>query len=87
MPKMKSNELGASSQCREEIRGLIKTIDDLKRLNSELEQKVLDIYGEYETLQYTFRGQCQVYGTEIVKLRQEIERLRNELRARGWVEK
>lgn len=84
---VKAVKLDIYAKFREEIKDLKKQIEELKRLNSELEQKVRDIYGAYETLQYTFRGRCQVYSSEIVKLRQEIEGLKTELRARGWEER
>lgn len=84
---MKAVELEIYSKSREEIKNLKKQIEELKKLNSELEQKVQDIYGAYQTLQYTFRGRCQVYSSEIVKLRQEIDMLKTELRVRGWEER
>jgi len=83
---MKAIELDVYAKGREEIKALKRQIDDLKRLNGELEQKVADIYGAYETLQYSFRGRCEIYSAEISRLRSEIERLKKELRERGWEE-
>ena len=74
------------AKYRDEIKELKREIDDLHKLNSELDQKVHDIYGAYETLQYTSRGRLIGCSAEIVRLRQEIELLKQELRRRGWEE-
>ncbi len=74
------------AKYRDEINELKREIDGLRKLNAELEQKVLDIYGAYETIQYTTRGRLQGCSSEIVRLRQEIQLLKKELRERGWEE-
>ena len=74
------------AKYRDEIKELKKKIDSLQTVNAELNQKVIDIYGAYETLQYTTRGRLMSCSAEIVRLRQEIEMLKTELRARGWEE-
>jgi cell division protein FtsL len=81
---MEAVDFGAYAKYKDEIKELKRVIDALKRSNTELEQKVQDIYGAYETLQYTTRGRLMSCSTEIVRLRQENEALKNELRARGW---
>ena len=74
------------AKYRDEIKELKKKIDSLQTVNAELNQKVIDIYGAYETLQYTTRGRLMSCSAEIVRLRQEIDMLKRELRARGWEE-
>ncbi|HKZ17407.1 MAG TPA: hypothetical protein VJ161_08080 [Geobacteraceae bacterium] len=66
--------------CKDEIREQKKLIENLMKMNAELEEKVNGIYGAYETLQYTCEGRCSVYVTEIEKLRKSIEMLEDELR-------
>jgi SMC interacting uncharacterized protein involved in chromosome segregation len=66
--------------CKDEIREQKKLIDDLMKMNAQLEEKVNAIYGAYETLQYTCEERCNVYVTEIEKLRKSVERLEDELR-------
>jgi hypothetical protein len=66
--------------CRDEIAEQKKLIDDLIKKNAQLEEKVNAIYGAYETLQYTCEGRCNVYVTEIEKLRKNIELLEGELK-------
>ncbi len=87
MNNVETVDFGAYAKYRDEIRELKKEIDALKKSNIELEQKVQDIYGAYETLQYTTRGRLMSCSTEIVRLRQENEALKNQLRAMGWEEK
>ena len=86
MSKMEAVDFSAYAKYRDEIKELKRELDGLKRLNAELEQKVLDIYGAYETLQYTTRGRLISCSSEIVRLRQENEELKIELRSRGWAE-
>lgn len=82
---MEAVDFSAYAKYRDEIRELKKEIDRLKRLNDELDQKVLDIYGAYETIQYTTRGRLMSCSAEIVRLRTENEELKRELLERGWV--
>lgn len=83
---MEVADFSAYAKYRDEIKELERELGELKRLNAELEQKVLDIYGAYETLQYTTRGRLISCSAEIVRLRQENEELKIELRSRGWTE-
>ncbi len=83
---MEAVDFGAYAKYKDEIKELKREIDALKKSNSELEQKVQEIYGAYETLQYTTRGRLMSCSAEIVRLRQENEVLKNELGAKGWEE-
>jgi chromosome segregation ATPase len=69
----------AYAKCRDEIKEHKKIIDNLMKMNAELEEKVNAIYGAYETLQYTCEGRCSLYGSELERLRKQIEQLQNEL--------
>jgi protein-arginine kinase activator protein McsA len=86
MKMMEAVDFAPYAKYRDEIKELKKKIDSLQTVNAELNQKVNDIYGAYETLQYTTRGRLMSCSAEIVRLRQEIEMLKTELRARGWEE-
>jgi len=81
---MKAVEFDVYARRRDEAKDLKRENDELRRLNAELNQKVNDIYGAYQTLEYTFSGRCRIYSTEILRLRQEIDSLKKELRTRGW---
>ncbi len=76
---MEASNFGAYAKFRDEIKDLKMEIDELKRLNGELEKKVLDIYGAYETIQYTSRGRLMSCSAEIARLRKENEELRKDL--------
>ncbi len=80
---MEVSNLSAYAKFRDEINELKKEIDSLKRRNEELERKVLDIYGAYQTVQYTTRGRLMSCSAEIARLRQENEELRKALQDRG----
>ncbi len=69
----------AFAKCREEIKEHKKIIDDLTKMNTELQEKVNEIYGAYQTLQYSCEGRCSLYGTELERLRKKVEELQNEL--------
>jgi len=70
----------AYKKCTMETVELKKLIDDLLKMNAELEQKVNALYGAYETIKYSCEGQISIYGTELGKLRKHIEMLEEELR-------
>jgi protein-arginine kinase activator protein McsA len=86
MKMMEAVDFTPYAKYRDEIKDLKKKIDSLQKMNAELNQKVIDIYGAYETLQYTTRGRLMSCSAEIVRLRQEIDTLKRELHARGWEE-
>ncbi len=69
---------------RKEIEALKAENDELRRRNTELEQRLQDIHGEYMLLRYMFKGMPT--HTEVLKLRQELQALKKELRMRGWSE-
>ncbi len=69
----------AYAKCREEIKEHRKVIDDLVKMNAQLEEKVNAIYGAYQTLQYTCEGRCSLYGTELERLRKKVAELQIEL--------
>ena len=79
---MESVNLRVYAKFRDEINDLKKEIEELKRLNGELEKKVIDIYGAYETIQYTSRGRLMSCSAEISRLRQENKELRKGLQER-----
>ncbi len=80
---METSNFGAYAKYRDEIRELKREIDELKRRNEELERKVLDIYGAYETIQYTSRGRLMSCSAEIARLRLENDELKKDLRERS----
>ncbi len=69
----------AYAKCKMEISEQQKVIDHLLKIVEELEEKVNAVYGAYQTLQYTCQGQCNIYTTEIEKLRKNIEMLEDAL--------
>jgi hypothetical protein len=77
---MNSQDYKALEICAMEIIEQKKTIDELVRQNAELEQKVKDMYGAYETFQYACAGQCNNMQSEIERLRDIIEKLKEELK-------
>lgn len=83
---METIDLAVHAKYRDEIRELKKEIDLLKKKNEELSQKVLDVYGAYETLQYSSRGRLVSCSQEVSRLRREVEMLKKEMCVRGWEE-
>jgi len=81
---MNAIEIDPYARRRDEIKDLKKELESLRALNTELDQKVNDIYGAYQTLQYSYSGRCKMYSEEILRLRTVIESLKKELRNRGW---
>ena len=67
---------------RKEIEGLKAENAELREINTELEQRLQDIHGEYMLLRYQFKGIPSQ--AEVLKLRQEMLTLKKELRMRGW---
>ena len=81
---MKTVDIESYARRRDELRELKKENETLRNANSELDQKVKDIYGAYETLQYTFSGRYRICSEEIRRLRDIVETLKKELHDRGW---
>ena len=74
-----SKDNKALENCSMEIRELKKDIDKLLKQNAELEQKVNEIYGAYETFQYACAGQCNNLLSKIETLRNYVTKLEEEL--------
>lgn len=81
---MKTVSMDLFEKYRKEIEGLKAENAELRRTNSELEQRLRDIHGEYMLLRYQFKGIMSQ--AEVLKLRQEMLTLKKELRMRGWSE-
>jgi broad-specificity NMP kinase len=81
---MKTVEMDLFARYKKEIDELRAANADLRRLNSELEQRLQDLHGEYMLLRYKFKGMPT--HAEVLKLRQEMLTLKKELRMRGWSE-
>lgn len=81
---MKTVEMDLFARYKKEIEELKADNAELRRVNTELEQRLQDLHGEYMLLRYKFKA-MPTY-TEVLKLRQEMQALKKELRMRGWSE-
>lgn len=81
---MKTVDMALFEKYRREIEELKAENAALRVANSELEQRLKDIHGEYLYLRYQFKGMPSQ--AEVLKLRQEMLTLKKELRQRGWKE-
>ncbi len=81
---MTAVEMDLFARYKKEIEELKAANAELRRVNSELEQRLQDLHGEYMLLRYKFKGMPTQ--AEILKLRQEMLVLKKELRMRGWSE-
>jgi predicted nucleic acid-binding Zn-ribbon protein len=79
---MKTVELDIFSKMKEDLGKLRKENDELRLRNSELEQRLNELHGEYMLLRYHLKGLPSP--SEYLKLRQELQTLKKELRDRGW---
>ncbi|MGA7827795.1 MAG: hypothetical protein WCA04_09050 [Geobacteraceae bacterium] len=79
---MKTVEMDVFSKMKVEISELHRENDELRKRNSELEQRLNELHGEYMLLRYQFKGMPSP--REYLKLRQEMQSLKKELRDRGW---
>jgi len=79
---MKTTEIDLFAKYKKEIEELKATNAEYKRLNLELEERLRDLHGEYMLLRYQLHGMPSL--TEVLKLRQEMQALKKELRMRGW---
>ena len=79
---MKTVAMDLFEKYRKEIEGLKAENAELREINTELEQRLQDIHGEYMLLRYQFKGIPSQ--AEVLKLRQEMLTLKKELRMRGW---
>ncbi len=81
---MKTVEMDLFARYKKEIEELKADNAELRRVNAELEQRLQDLHGEYMLLRYKFKGMPT--HAEVLKLRQEMQALKKELRMRGWSE-
>ncbi|MHC1698540.1 MAG: hypothetical protein AB9919_10870 [Geobacteraceae bacterium] len=79
---MKTVDMDIFSKMKAELSELRNENKDLRQRNSELEQRLNELHGEYMLLRYQFKGMPSP--SEYLKLRQEMQKLKKELRDRGW---
>ncbi len=79
---MKTVDMDVFARLKEEINKLHQENDELRRQNADLEQRLNEMHGEYMLLRYQFKGLPSP--AEYLKLRQEMQTLKKELRDRGW---
>lgn len=79
---MKPIEMDVYTKLKDEINKLHQENDELRKLNADLEQRLNELHGEYMVLRYQFKGLPSP--SEYLKLRQEMQTLKKELRERGW---
>ncbi len=79
---MKTVEIDIFAKIKAEMSELHKENDALRKRNSELEQRLTELHGEYMLLRYQLKGMPSP--SEYLKLRQEMQTLKKELRDRGW---
>jgi predicted nucleic acid-binding Zn-ribbon protein len=81
---MKTVEMDIFSKLKAEIQELHKENNELSTRNRELEQRLNELHGEYMLLRYQLKGMPRP--NEYLKLRQEMQKLKKELRDLGWKE-
>ena len=79
---MKTVDMDVFSKLKAEISELHNKNNELRKRNSELEQRLNELHGEYMLLRYQFKGMPSP--SEYLKLRQELQALKKELRDLGW---
>jgi hypothetical protein len=79
---MKTVDMDVYAKLRNELRDLHRENDELRDRNAELERRLTELHGEYMLLRYQFKGLPSP--NEFLKLRQEMQTLKKELRDRGW---
>lgn len=79
---MKPIEMDVYTKLKDEINKLHQENDELRKLNADLDQRLNELHGEYMVLRYQFKGLPTP--SEYLKLRQEMQTLKKELRERGW---
>ncbi|MEA5112767.1 MAG: hypothetical protein VB050_01970 [Geobacteraceae bacterium] len=79
---MKTIQMDAFAQYKKKIEELEKENKELRRENADLEKRLTELHGEYLLLRYQFKGLPSP--AEFLKLRQEMQTLKKELRQRGW---
>jgi predicted nucleic acid-binding Zn-ribbon protein len=79
---MKTVGMDIFAKLKSELNDLHGENDELRRRNTELEQRLTELHGEYMLLRYQLKSLPSP--SEFLKLRQEIQALKKELRERGW---
>ncbi len=79
---MKTVEIDIFAKLKSELKDLHGENDELRLRNAELEQRITELHGEYMLLRYQLESQPSQ--SEFLKLKQEMQALKKELRERGW---
>jgi predicted nucleic acid-binding Zn-ribbon protein len=79
---MNTVDMDVFARLRNELKDLHRENDELRTRNAELERRLTELHGEYMLLRYQFKGLPSP--NEYLKLRQEMQTLKKELRDRGW---
>jgi broad-specificity NMP kinase len=79
---MKTIDMDVFAQYKKRIADLEKENKELRAENADLAQRLTELHGEYLLLRYRFKGLPSP--AEFLKLRQEMQALKKELRQRGW---
>jgi predicted nucleic acid-binding Zn-ribbon protein len=79
---MKTVEMDVYAKLRKELKDLHRENDELRERNADLERRLTDLHGEYMLLRYQFKGLPNP--NEFLKMKQEMQTLKKELRNRGW---
>jgi predicted nucleic acid-binding Zn-ribbon protein len=79
---MKTIDMDVFAQYKKKIADLEKENKELRTENADLAQRLTELHGEYLMLRYQFKGLPSP--AEFLKLRQEMQTLKKELRQRGW---
>jgi predicted nucleic acid-binding Zn-ribbon protein len=74
---MKTVEMDVFAKYKKEIEDLNETNEELRRANTDLEERLHELYNEYQWLRYQLSGMPTQ--TEVLKLRQEMLTLKKEL--------
>lgn len=79
---MKTVVMDAYAKLKNELKDLHRENKELRDRNIVLEQRLTELHGEYMLLRYRFKELPSP--NEFLKLRQEMQKLKKELRDRGW---
>jgi predicted nucleic acid-binding Zn-ribbon protein len=79
---MKTVDMDVYAKLKNDLMDLHRENDELRTRNAELERRLTELHGEYMLLRYQFKGLPSP--NEFLKLRQEMQTLKKELRDRGW---
>jgi broad-specificity NMP kinase len=79
---MKTIDMDAFAQYKKKIADLERENNELRSENADLARRLTELHGEYLLLRYQFKALPSP--AEFLKLRQEMQTLKKELRQRGW---